>query len=330
MQAGKKFMDVTNTQDLGHIHQTNSEAVAPAAVYPSSVSHQTQVNPLLDLLEKDNMKQHLTTFSGFHTRYYKSQDGRRSSNWLLRKLNATIAESGATGVTVKAFDHSWVQNSVIVTIPGQTDKTIIVGAHQDSINQRNPSTGAAPGADDDGSGVVTIWEAMRVLLTDRSVRQGSATNTVEFHFYSAEEGGLLGSQDIFKSYKSDGRSVVAMLQQDMTGYVQGTLDAGKPESFGIITDHVDAGLTSFVKKVIDAYCDIPYVTDKCGYACSDHASATKAGYPSAFVFESTLGNDDPRIHTEGDTIDLVSFDHMIQFAKMTVGTVYELAFAKFA
>lgn len=41
-----------------------------------------------------------------------------------------------------------------------------------------------------------------------------------------------------------------MLQQDMTGYVQNTLDAGEPESVGVITDYVDAGLTNFIIKVI--------------------------------------------------------------------------------
>lgn len=42
-----------------------------------------------------------------------------------------------------------------------------------------------------------------------------------------------------------------MLQQDMTGFVQKTLDAGQPESVGVITDFVDRGLTEFIKVVID-------------------------------------------------------------------------------
>jgi Zn-dependent M28 family amino/carboxypeptidase len=109
---------------------------------------------------------------------------------------------------------------------------------------------AAPGADDDGSGTVTILEAFRVLLGSEAVRNGNATNTVEFHWYSAEEGGLLGSQAIFQAYEREGREVKAMLQQDMTGYVQGTLDEGKEESVGVVTDFVDEGLTEFIKKVI--------------------------------------------------------------------------------
>jgi bacterial leucyl aminopeptidase len=69
------------------------------------------------------------------------------------------------------------------------------------------------------------------------------------------------------------------------------------------------------------------VDSKCGYGCSDHASATKAGYPSAFAFESAFGDDSPYIHTEEDTMETVNFDHVIEHAKMTVGFAYELAYA---
>jgi leucyl aminopeptidase len=119
-----------------------------------------------------------------------------------------------------------------------------------------------------------------------------------------------------------------MLQQDMTGFVQKTLDAGQPEAVGVITDFVDTPLTEFIKQVITEYCDIPYVLTKCGYACSDHASAGKAGYPSAFVIEADFPNTMDKIHTADDTIDYLSFPHMLQHAKLTLGLAYELAFAK--
>lgn len=76
------------------------------------------------------------------------------------------------------------------------------------------------------------------------------------------------------------------------------------------------------------YCDIPYIETKCGYACSDHASASKAGYPSAFVIESDFKYSDNKIHTSDDKIEYLSFDHMLQHARLTLGLVYELAYAK--
>jgi len=198
------------------------------------------------------MQENLEKFTSFHTRYYKSDYGKQSSEWLLNKVQSIIKDSGADkfGASAKHFEHPWGQNSIIATIPGENNSTVVVGAHQDSINLFLPSIFSAPGADDDGSGTVTILEAFRVLLTSKDIKKGKAQNTVEFHWYSAEEGGLLGSQAIFSEYEKTGRDIKAMLQQDMTGYVQGTLDAGKEESVGVITDFVDPALTTFIKEIV--------------------------------------------------------------------------------
>ena len=210
------------------------------------------VVPLTKSLSKDNMKANLEQFTSFHTRYYRSFTGIESATWLYERVWETVEASGAAeyGAVVEKFEHPWGQFSVIARIPGQSNKTIVLGAHQDSINLFFPSLFAAPGADDDGSGTVTILEALRGFLLAPEAANGSLPNTVEFQWYSAEEGGLLGSQAIFSAYNEQGRDVKAMLQQDMTGYVQGTLDAGEHESVGVIVDFVHPGLTNFIKEVI--------------------------------------------------------------------------------
>lgn len=73
------------------------------------------------------------------------------------------------------------------------------------------------------------------------------------------------------------------------------------------------------------YGDMDWVETKCGYACSDHASANKAGYPSAFVIESEFKDSNPHIHSTDDTTKELNFDHMLRHAKMTLGFAYELA-----
>jgi Zn-dependent M28 family amino/carboxypeptidase len=95
---------------------------------------------------------------------------------------------------------------------------------------------------------MTNLEAFRVLLTDPQISANQATNTIEFHWYAGEEGGLLGSQDIFQQYAKDSRDVAAMFNQDMTGYV-------KPNTtpvIGLVTDFVDVPLTEYIKKVVTA------------------------------------------------------------------------------
>lgn len=248
-QEGKKFFDITEYPELAELAAQPKALVKSAAVtFPTSMAQTTKVKAILSKLDKSLIRTKLQTFSDFHNRYYKSSYGKQSSEWLLSQVNAVITDSGVKGVTAKAFSHTWGQSSVIATIPGKSTKTIVVGAHQDSVNQRSPTEGRSPGADDDGSGSMTTLEALRVLLQDPTIAAGQAANTLEFHWYSAEEGGLLGSQAIFTQYSKDKRDVKAMLQQDMTGYVK----SGSKESVGVITDYVDTDLTNFIKKVITA------------------------------------------------------------------------------
>jgi len=80
-------------------------------------------------------------------------------------------------------------------------------------------------------------------------------------------------------------------------------------------------------QLVDLYLDIPYVKTQCGYACSDHASWGKAGYPSSFTIESTFENSNKNIHSEYDRIDIseeFSFTHMLEFSKLAAAFAIEL------
>ncbi|KAI5854110.1 hypothetical protein BZA05DRAFT_371241 [Tricharina praecox] len=326
-RQGINFMDITEHPSLGLQNAVlAATSQKPTVKFPDSPAFQKTIKPLLSTLDKSSIQANLEKFTSFYTRYAKSDYGRQSSEWLQNRVIETAA--GYKNLEVKPFPHSWGQNSIIARIPGRTNKTVVIGAHQDSINLFLPSLLGAPGADDDGSGTVTILEAFRVFIKYLADSGETLEQTVEFHWYSAEELGLLGSQAIFSSYEKEGRDVVAMLQQDMTGFVEKTLKAGKPEAVGVITDYVDQGLTEFIKKVITEYCDIPWTATACGYACSDHASASKAGYPSAFVIESAFEDSDNHIHTTEDKIEYLSFDHMLQHAKLTLGLAMELGSTK--
>lgn len=96
---------------------------------------------------------------------------------------------------------------------------------------------------------------------------------------------------------------------------------------GVITDRTDPSLTTFIRKVITAYTSVGYVDTECGYGCSDHSSATAAGYPSSFVIEADFDKISPYIHTDGDTLDTVDYGHVREHAQMVLGYAYELVFA---
>ena len=175
------------------------------------------------------------------------------------------------------------------------------------------------GADDDGSGTTSSIEALRAL----AAANFTPSTPVEFMYFSAEEGGLLGSQAVAKSYEDKGIKVLGMLHMDMTAWVK----EGTRESVGIIEDFVDPGLTDFTEDLVNQYLAIPSLRTKCGYACSDHSSFSKAGYQSAFAIESSFEDSNHHIHSSQDTIDHpeFSFDHMKEFSKLAIAFVVELA-----
>lgn len=121
---------------------------------PKTVQFQTVVTPLLAQINTTRMTERLNTFTSFTTRYYLSETGKKSSEWLFGLLSKIIAESGKN-ISVEKFDHRWKnQFSIIARFePSEStyDDTVIVGAHQDSING-NFFIQRSPGADDDGSG----------------------------------------------------------------------------------------------------------------------------------------------------------------------------------
>lgn len=320
---GTNFFDVTYWPDFTPASSQKRQAVT----YPTTLTQGTSVKALNALLNSANIQTNLQTFSTYNNRYYKATTGKSASDWLLSKVQSYIP-SGSKA-TVKAYTHTWTQSSIIATIPGKSTKTIVVGAHLDSINGGSPTSGRAPGADDNGSGSTTILEAFRTLLTNSTIAAGNAAQTIEFHWYAGEEAGLLGSQAIFNSYSSSSRNILAMLNQDMTGYTTGYTSKGLAPKFGVITDYVSATLTAFTKKVITAYTTTAYADDACGYACSDHASANRAGFPSVMIYESEMAYENPYIHTAQDTIDRIDFAHALEHARLVVGWVVELGFASF-
>lgn len=231
-QDGLFFMDTTNYRELGSFR---SQTIRKSH-YPSDVFLKSQINPLLQDLNKTYIQSHLQYLTSFHNRWYNSTFGEASYHWLLSTIMTTIASTGAHeyGIKAEPFIHPWGQNSIVVTIPGKTRSTVVVGAHQDSVNHADPVNGRAPGADDDGSGTVTILEVLRVMLSSKDLLEGKAENTLEFQWYAGEESGLLGSQAIFLDYARSGRDIKAMLQQDMTGFYNATIE--KEKEFGLMMD----------------------------------------------------------------------------------------------
>ncbi|KAH7101133.1 Zn-dependent exopeptidase [Auriculariales sp. MPI-PUGE-AT-0066] len=327
MRQEVKFVDVTETwetkMEIAATQGTVDHLSGARVSYPAP-SHQTAVNALIPSLSTSRMNTTLATLTALNNRYYRASTGAQASTIIRDKVQSIITStSRAADVSVALYTHSWTQSSIIAKVAGSVNNTapmVIIGAHMDSINLSSPTSGRAPGADDDGSGTVTLIELVQVLLT----AGWKPSVPVEFHWYSGEEAGLLGSDAIATAYKAKGALVKAFMELDMTAYFR----PGTTEVIAIETDYIDSGLNSFTRQLISSYATIPAANDTpCGYACSDHASWYEQGYPTTMLFEAVTGNDNSVIHSSSDTITLSGFSwsHALQFARVALGFVYELS-----
>jgi Zn-dependent M28 family amino/carboxypeptidase len=122
--------------------------------------------------------------------------------------------------TLSEDRQTW--NVLADTRGGRADRTVVVGAHLDSVV-------AGPGINDNGSGTATILEvAEQLARLDRGGHHGrnrghghghgGLANRVRFAWWGAEESGLLGSTHYVESLTDEQRSKIALnLNFDMLG-----------------------------------------------------------------------------------------------------------------
>jgi leucyl aminopeptidase len=284
------------------------------------IDQQTVVNPMLSQMQATNIAQTITDLStGWANRHYQTAGGIGASDWLKTRW-ASLAGS-RTDITVEQFTHAaWKQKSVILTMRGTDNagEIVVLGAHLDAINSAGTTeTTKAPGADDDASGVASLTEIIRVLSSSNY----KPRRTLKFMAYAAEEVGLKGSAEIANSFAAASANVVGVMQLDMTNY------KGAANDIYIFTDYTDSSQNTFVTNLIKTYQPTLTVgTDRCGYACSDHASWSAKGYYATMPFESSMGGSNKSIHTTNDTLASSggTANHALKFARMGLSYAVEL------
>lgn len=284
---------------------------------PLLVTEPEVVQQLIPLVSPIQIVSTINGLTSFGTRHYRSTGGVNAANFLRDRWAAMSA--GRAGASVTLFRHpDWPQPSVMMTLQGDQApaEVVVIGGHLDTINRTGGSS--APGADDDASGVATLTEVARLIIS-QNIR---LRRTVTFIAYAAEEAGLRGSAAIANDFRRRNVPVVGVMQLDMTNF------DGSPHDIVLITDNVSATQTDFLQTLATRYIpQFPVARDRCGYACSDHASWTRAGYPAVLPFEATLATHNPNIHTSRDTLAAMgnNANHAAKFAKLAIAYVVEMA-----
>jgi leucyl aminopeptidase len=133
--------------------------------YPSTVSHRQTSLDLFESIDVASIRSTIASMSAYQNRYYTSEWGVESVQWLASEYQGVIDASGRSDANVTLFEHSaWAQPSIVATINGVSDEILVFGGHIDSTAPGMP-TGRAPGADDDASGSAVVLEMFRILVS---------------------------------------------------------------------------------------------------------------------------------------------------------------------
>ena len=190
--------------------------------------------------------------------------------------------------------------NVIGTISGYThpERVIIVIGHIDDV----PSSGAAPGADDNASGAATVTSAAQAMAGY------TFENTVKFIAVTGEEQGLYGSEYYAAQAAAAGEQIIAVLDADMTGW-QGDGLPATGEDLDVNTNAASAWLGTLLQQAATAYGTGCVVKS---FPCasmvySDHAPFWDHGWPAICAITDNEGScgqagSYPYYHTVNDTL----------------------------
>lgn len=286
------------------------------------IQQQEVVKRFISQVEPDHIKNTIKYLSQFENRYYRSQtgiDSQKSVKGIWEKL--TLHNPN---ISVELVDHSprYPQPSVKLTWLGRKypEEIVAIGGHGDSIafNIWGGVEKEAPGADDNASGIATITEVLSILAAS----DWQPERTIEMFSYAAEEVGLKGSNEIARSHRENRQNVIGVLQYDMTGH------PSNPNEIGLVSDYTSKLQNQFIKELVKTYLpQLKVLEDRCGYACSDHASWYRQGYRASTPFETSPKSVYNKIHSRQDTLENLnnSGEHAAKFARLAIAYLVEMA-----
>jgi len=201
--------------------------------------------------------------------------------------------------------------------PELRNEYVLLTAHMDHVGIGRAVNGDSiyNGADDDGSGTVTVVEMARAFASlERAPRRSIIFMTV-----SGEEKGLLGSRFYAENPTFPLDSTVANINLDMVGrnWSDTIVAIGKAEStLGPQVERIAAAHPELNMAVID---DI--WPEESFYTRSDHYNFARRGVPILFFFNGTHA----QYHQADDEAELIDYEKMARIGKLVFYLALEVA-----
>ena len=253
------------------------------------------------------------TLAGFGTRWSEGPGYGAVEDWMAAAFGLA-GPGGAIARQPVTLPAGMVRNNVIWGDALDGREVILVGAHLDSTSQ-NPAA-SAPGANDNGSGIAAMLEALRILSGQRFARQIVVVG------FTGEEQGLIGSARCAAVATQQRWPIELMVNVDMLGYRPPDPSAPLFIEYdqGNATPANNAAAAAYGQMAVAlAAQHMTLATAQTDIWDSDYMPFEAAGVPCIGFYDG--GANGPDYHTSTDTPDRVDFDRLEQATRLLVATV---------
>lgn len=254
----------------------------------------------------------------------------------VRKMKAEIDNSGKpstksfTGkVALKAqrVSETIDTENVAAFMEGsdKKDEVLVISAHLDHIGI-SANGEINNGADDDGSGTVSLLEIAEAFSKAKAEGKGPR-RSILFLNVTGEEKGLFGSEYYSENPLLPLKNTIADLNIDMIGRVDEAHKNDPKYVYLIGSDKLSSKLHEISedanKKYVNFKLDYTFNDPKDPnrfYYRSDHYNFAKMGVPVVFYFTGVHED----YHRPGDDVEKILFDKQSQIVKLVFHTAWEL------
>ena len=200
--------------------------------------------------------------------------------------------------------------------PVLKNEYVAIGAHYDHVGIIDDKV--YNGADDDGSGTVTIMEIAKTLAKTKANKR-----SILIIFHAGEEKGLLGSRYLTENFQLiKDKKIVSQINLDMIGRMatDSIYSIGSDKLSSELKDIVEDVNSKTVKFHLDYKYDDPNDPNRFYYR-SDHYNYAKKGIPIVFFFDDM--RDDYHKHT--DEVDKINFKKLKRMSWLVYGIALRIA-----
>ena len=248
------------------------------------------------------------------------------------KNNNAIVKTYQSNIMLEVKKETLVQQSsnVLGLLPGTDlkDEYLFITAHYDHLGKRGDSV-IYYGADDDGSGTVSVIELAEAFAKAKAAGKGPRRSIV-FMAVSGEEKGLWGSEFYGSNPVYPLEKTTADLNIDMIGRSDTSRKGDTVNYVYVVGDDKlsselkpisEAANKKYTKLQLDYKFNDPNDRNRIYYR-SDHYNFAKHGVPIIFYYDGMLGSD---YHKPTDTPDKINYPLLARRAQLVFYTAWEMA-----